>query len=397
MKPDSKNCFNVAYFAFDQFIPSDHAGFVHTCSIVKALRDLDNDVTIYGIPGGRDLYNFFKWRGCYQQIPLNYVRFTVSFKLKYRLFYPLNLISYRKTLEHLKRQNPDLIHERFHLPNPYSIKIWEDTKIPKVLEVNSLYVEEGIYGGREKRIASEQREKLLSQCEAIITQTDTLKGMIEEITDKPVFVVPNGVDTEKFKPEIYCDDLKKELELNNEVVITFVGSFRRWHGVHHIRKIAEKFRDDDVKFLLIGTGEMFEEVEKRKADNMVLLGAKSHDEIPRYLALSDILIAPFDGKYFEGSNFWWNPVKLFEYMASGKPVVSYDYGEIEKIVEESGLLAKAGDLEDFISKLRYLIKDDTVRKELGRCGREKAVDRYDWKIQAEKTIKIYELVLSSEI
>jgi glycosyltransferase involved in cell wall biosynthesis len=393
MRQDQKDDYNVAYFAFDQFIPSDHAGFVHTCSIVKALRDLGNDVTIYGIPGGTDLYNPFKWRGQYQQIPLNYVRFTVSFKQKYRLFYPLNLISYRKTLEHIKMQKPDLIHERFHLPNPYSIKIWEDTKIPKVLEVNSLYVEEGTYGKRERKIAIEEREKLFLQSEAIITQTETLKGMIEEITDKPVFVVPNGVDTEKFRPDLQFDDLKRGLELEDELVVAFVGSFRKWHGVHHISKIADRFQDDDVKFLLIGSGEMFEEVKKAKSDNMVLLGAKSHDDVPRYLALSDILIAPFDGRYFEGSNFWWNPVKLFEYMAAGKPIVSYDYGEIEKIVGGSALLARADDLEDFVSKLRYLIEDEGLRRELGKRGRKAAVERYDWSAQAGKILNIYDLVI----
>lgn len=392
MNSDPKGGFNVAYFAFDQLIPSDHAGFVHTCSIVKGLRSLGNDVTIYGIPGGRDLYNPFKWRGRYQHIPLNYVRFTVSFKRRYMLLYPLNLISYRKTLEHIKTQKPDLIHERFHLPNPYSIRIWEDTKIPKVLEVNSLYVEEGTYRGREKKIAIEEREKLFRQCEAVITQTETLKGMIEEITDRPVFVVPNGVDTKKFRPDLHFDDLKRELKLEDEVVVTFVGSFKKWHGVHHISKIAERFKDDNVKFLFIGTGEMFREVEKMKIANMVLLGAKSHDVIPRYLALSDVLIAPFDGKYFAGSNFWWNPVKLFEYMAAGKPIVSYDYEEIEKIVGESALLARADDLEDFISKLRYLIEDEGVRRDLGKRGREAAVERYDWSVQAEKIVEIYEQV-----
>ena len=394
MNPDPRKSFNVAYFAFDQFIPSDHAGFVHTCSIVKALRDLGNDVTIYGIPGGRDLHNPLKWKGSYQGIPVNYVRFTVSFKLKYRLLYPLNFISYRETLKHIKMQKPDLIHERFHLPNPYSIKIWEDTKIPKVLEVNSLYVEEGTYAGREKKTAIEEREKLFRQCEAIITQTETLKGMIEEITDKPVFVVPNGVDTEKFRPDINCVDLKRDLGLKDEVIITFVGSFRKWHGVHHISKIADRFKDDNVTFLLIGSGEMFEEVKKTKFDNMVLLGAKSHDEVPKYLALSDILIAPFDGKYFEGSNFWWNPVKLFEYMAAGKPIVSYDYKEIREIIKGSGLLAEAGNLDDFIDKLRSLVECEHMREKMGTRGRIIAENDYNWRERAKCTARVYKIAVT---
>ncbi|NMX21210.1 hypothetical protein C5S30_01980 [ANME-1 cluster archaeon GoMg4] len=136
------NNFNIAYFAFDQFIPSEHAGFVHTYSIVKALREIGNEVTLYGIPNGLDLFNLFKWTDSYENVPFNYVRFIVSFKLKYKLFYPLNFISYHKTLDAVRKQNPDLIHERFHLPHPYSIKISEKVNTPKILAVNELLRDE---------------------------------------------------------------------------------------------------------------------------------------------------------------------------------------------------------------------------------------------------------------
>ncbi|MDI3501053.1 MAG: hypothetical protein PWP22_824 [Thermoanaerobacter sp.] len=385
--------FNIAYFAFDQFIPSKHAGFVHTMSIVKALKEIGNDVTLYGIPNGLNLFNIFKWKGNYDGIPINYTRFVVSFKLKYRLFSWLSKISYHKVLNMIKEQNPDIIHERFHVPNLHSIRIWEELKIPKVLEVNSLYVEEGVYKGKAKEIALKQREKLFEQAEAIITQTETLKKMISKLTSKPIYVIPNGVDTSKFRPDLYCEDLKEKLGLNDKVVVTFVGSFKKWHGVDQIPKIAKKFEDKNVVFLLIGFGELFKQVERMKTDNMILLGAKPHNDIPKYLALSDILIAPFDHEYFKGYGFWWNPVKLFEYMASGKPVVSYDYEEIRKIVRDAGLLAKPGDLEDFVRKLEYLIKDEGLREKMGKRAREIAEREYDWKIRAEQTIEVYEKVL----
>jgi len=387
------NGFSIAYFAFDQFIPSEHAGFVHTFSIVKALKDIGNDVVLYGIPSGFNLFNILKWQYVYKGIRVNYTRFIVSFKLKYRIFSLLNTISYRRILNLLKEQNPDVIHERFHVPNPHSIKICEKLKIPKVLEVNSLYIEEGVYTGRAREIALDQRKKLFEQCKAIITQTETLKCMIEKLTDKPIYVIPNGVDTEKFRPDVYYGDVKKELGINDEVVVTFVGSFKKWHGVDQIPKIAKRFERSKVKFLLIGSGELFEHVKRTRADNMILLGAKPHDEIPKYLALSDILIAPFNDEYFKGFGFWWNPVKLFEYMSSGKPVVSYDYEEVRKIVRDAGLLAKPGDLDDFIKKLKHLIEDEDLRREMGRKGRDIAVKEYDWKTRAKQTVEVYKLVL----
>jgi len=306
----------------------------------------------------------------------------------------LNTVSYRKILNLLKEQNPDIIHERFHVPNPYSIKISEKLNIPKVLEVNSLYIEEGVYSGRAKKIALEQRKKLFEQCKAIITQTETLKNMIKDLTNKPIYVVPNGVDTERFRPDVYCEDIKRKLNIgDDEVIVTFVGSFKKWHGVDQIPKIAKRFEGRNVKFLLIGSGELFEHVKRMKTDNMILLGAKPHDEIPKYLALSDILIAPFNDEYFRGFGFWWNPVKLFEYMSSGKPIVSYDYDEIRKIIRDAGVLAKPGDLDDFIKKLEYLIEDENLRKEMGRKGRESAVKEYDWTVRAKQTVEVYKITL----
>ena len=148
--------------------------------------------------------------------------------------------------------------------------------------------------------------------------------------------------------------------------------------------------------MLVGSGELFEHIKKIKTDNMILLGAKPHEEIPKYLALSDILIAPFNDEYFRGFGFWWNPVKLFEYMAAGKPVVSYNYEEVRKIVRDAGLLAKPGDLEDFIKKLEYLIEDENLRREMGRKGREIAVKEYDWKIRAKQTVEVYKQVLEGQ-
>lgn len=387
--------FNIAYFAFDQFIPSNHAGFVHTFSIVKTLRDIGNHVVLYATPNGINLFNLLKWQGSYKGIPMNYTRFTVSFKLKYRIFSILNVLSYKKVLNLVKNQNPDIIHERFHIPNPYSIKICEELGIPKVLEVNSLYVEEGIYSGKIKEIALKLRKKMFEQCKAIITQTETLKSMIKNLTDKPVYVVPNGVDTEMFKPDVYCEDVRRKLGVNDEIVVTLVCSFNKWHGVEQIPKIAKRFEGKKVKFILIGSGKLFKHVKRIKTKNMILLGAKPHEEIPLYLALSDILIAPFNDDYFKDSKFWWNPVKLFEYMSAGKPIVSYDYEEVRKIVRDAGLLAKPGDLNDFIRKLECLIEDENLRKRLGERGRKIAVREYDWKIRAKQTVEVYEQVLKT--
>lgn len=390
----------IAYFAFDQFIPSRHAGFVHTFEIVNSLQNIGHDIALYALPAPPRLYNILDWEDTYRNIKVNYVRFTVSFRPNVVAFLPLNIPSFFNVWKSLSKQDPDIIHERFHTPNPFGWYIANKKKIPRILEVNSLYIEDEAYKNRLLiKLATYDRFKQFQNAVAIITQTETLKKILGTITDKPIYVVPNGVDTKKFTPDAASNSLRRSLNLkDDDIVITFAGSFRQWHGVHQIPLIASELekRHANIKFLLIGTGSLHDSVKKSSLKNMFFLSPKEHDEIPKYLAISDILIAPFDAsrfKYFEKYGFWWNPVKLFEYASMCKPVVSYDYPEVRKIVGKCGLLSEPGNIKDFIEKLEYLILDEKARHELGKKGRELAVKEYDWKVRAKQTSDIYKEVL----
>lgn len=390
----------IAYFAFDQFIPSKHAGFVHTYEIVNSLQQIGHDITLYALPATPTLYNILKWGDIYHDIKVKYVRFTVSFRPSVIAFLPLNIPSFFNVWKNLSKQNPDVIHERFHTPNPFGWYLAHKKNIPTVLEVNSLYIEDEAYKNKFLiKLATYDRFKQFQNASAIITQTETLKKILGTITDKPIYVVPNGVDTKKFTPDAASNNLRRDLNLkDDDVVITFAGSFRQWHGVHQIPLIASELRKRriNVKFLLIGTGPLYDSVKKSMSENMFLLSPREHNEVPKYLAISDILIATFDAsrfKYFEKYGFWWNPVKLFEYVSTGKPIVSYDYPEIRKIVRNSGLLAEPGNINDFINKLEYFILNEKARYEFGKNGRELAVREYDWKIRAQQTSEIYKEVL----
>ena len=77
----------------------------------------------------------------------------------------------------------------------------------------------------------------------------------------------------------------------------------------------------------------------------------------------------------------------------GKPVVSFDFDEVRKIIKNSGLLARVGDLSDFIDKLDYLINNKDEREKLGKHGRELALREYDWEKRAEETVDVYKKVL----
>ncbi|HEY9246474.1 MAG TPA: glycosyltransferase family 4 protein, partial [Candidatus Methanoperedens sp.] len=162
----------IAYFAFDQFIPSKHAGFVHTSEIVNSLQQMGHDIEIYALPAPPKIYNILKWKDIYQNIKVNYVRFTVSFRPDVIAFLPLNIPSLFNAWNSLSKQNPDIIHERFHCPNPFGWYIADQKKIPRILEVNSPYIEDGAYKNRlAVKLASFDRRKQFENAKALITQT----------------------------------------------------------------------------------------------------------------------------------------------------------------------------------------------------------------------------------
>ena len=168
----------------------------------------------------------------------------------------------------------------------------------------------------------------------------------------------------------------------------FVGSFMQWHGVQDIIQIAKNI--PEAMFILIGAGPLYEEIniQSNELTNVILTGPINN--VPKYLANSDITIAPFNTNRFtklEDYGFWWCPVKLYEYMASGKPIVSYNFNEVRNIIKDSGLLAEPDNIKDFEEKINLLLKDKKLRETLGKKARKIALD-YSWKKRAEKLKKI---------
>ncbi len=388
----------VAFFAFDIFSPSDSAGFVHTIEITKKLSSIV-ELKLFAAPSFKKALNPFLWEERIESLDINYVRFTLWFQPYLVPFIPFNFLSYYSVYKKTKQFYPDIIHERFHSPNPFGYRISRKMCVPRILEVNSPYIEDEAYKNSIlKRIAEKDRKTQFKHADAIITQTETLKKIISNVTDVPIYVVPNGVNTGKFRLHDPSALRNKLCIPENATVITFSGSFRKWHGVHLIPKIAGKLMEshNNVYFLMIGSGQLLKKIKNSGMRNTIFLGSVNYNKLPEYLNISDICIAPFDAsefKYFEELGFWWNPLKLFEYLSMGKPVVSFDFDEVRQIIKNAGLLAQPGDLNEFIEKLGYLIDNKKEREKLGNNARGLALKEYDWEKRAEETVKIYQKVL----
>ena len=113
------------------------------------------------------------------------------------------------------------------------------------------------------------------------------------------------------------------------MLAVFAGAFRSWHGAVNLAlaiKELEKRGRSDVGALFIGDGPELPRVRTEAAgsNNVIFTGAVPHDRMPACLAAADIGVAPFDLSAHKplALGFYWSPLKIFEYMAAGLPIVA---------------------------------------------------------------------------
>lgn len=368
----------IAYLALSEEFGGKTAGFTHASEMCEALASLGNEVALFIREGRKKKYSEL------ENVKIRYVKKGFFDSLK----------EYSALKKELKEF--DVIHERYSV-NPYSCFLQKGLGKKYVLEVNDPGIE--TWQGIKKILYAPMIKMKFNACSTIITQTETSKKILQKQTGKPIYVVSNGVNLARF--DVFSSlMLKERMEIapNGEKIVAFIGSFREWHGVLDIPKIAEivisKYKN--VKFLTIGTGKetkQFNEIVEKKGlhNYFANKGETESEKVPLLLKASDVCIAPFSTKNFpqiEKLGFWWCPVKLFEYMAAGKPIVSFDFEEVRKIVQDSALLAKKGDIKEFAEKITRLLSDEPSAKELGRNGITIA-EQNTWEKKARETLAIY--------
>ncbi len=195
--------------------------------------------------------------------------------------------------------------------------------------------------------------------------------------------VPNGVDVDRFHPEVSGDSIREKHGIRKEEqVVLFVGALDRAHyfkGVNLLLESMLRLDNPNVKLVVVGDGNMRQEYINHAQDlglngRVVFTGRVSGEELPLYYAMSDLLTLP---STTEGEAFG---LVLIEAMASGKPVIASNLPGLRSVVDEgvTGLLAKPGDVEDLTEKLDSILSHPELMLKMGIEGRKKVEARYAW-------------------
>ena len=230
---------------------------------------------------------------------------------------------------------------------------------------------------------------VLSKIPNIIVQTPSIKELISKWTKNKINIVPSGIEYEEIKK------MQLHTLLNERPDIFIVNYMTKIKGMDFLIKALPIVTNSipNLSVCIGGSGPQENElknlVKRLGLDKHVkFLGFISEEEKYQYYKSCKIVVVP--------SRWDCQPDAPLVAAASGKPAIASRIGGIQDTIIDgkTGLLFEPEDVEDLAEKIITLLKDEKLREEMGKAAREE-VKSYDWKIVAEKTVKIYKEVIDA--
>lgn len=240
------------------------------------------------------------------------------------------------------------------------------------------------YPGYRNSNFQDLEKKLFEFSDAVFISNKLLFDSKKEL-NKNTYYLSHGVEFEHYQRLFSPDDpLPADIRELDRPIIAMVGEVAGWVDYGLLRRIAEAGTKWSI--VLIGPIGYDADIGKIKnIRNVYLLGRKEYRELPNYYRAIDVFIVPFIlNEHIKYST----PTRLYEHLASGKPIVTTDFSAAHETGE--GLISIAYDCEDFVNKIESALKEDDA----SLIGRRKALAKANtWESRAEKISEIIEVVL----
>lgn len=381
----------LLYVATDQGLPGSTGGSVHVEEVACGLMRRGHEVHVVAKRGGEDLASLAG--------RLHPARLLLS----HRFF---RWTAERSVGELMDRLGVEVVLERYYNFGGEGVRAAARRGIPSVLEVNSPVLD---HPGSVKSLLDAAlivrpmrrvRESLCRQAAALVTPLPSI--IPPSVPREKVFQIHWGANVERFRPDVPAVELRLPADAR---VVVFSGSFRRWHGARLLVQAAARVLADEagkkVFFLFLGAGPelpaVAREVERLGIGAHVhLAGAVPYADMPAYLARAHIGVAPFEparhGQLQLG--FYWSPLKIFEYMATGLPVVTLGIHPLSEIIRpgREGLLVSEGDVSGLARAILELVASPERASAMGHAARERVVAHYSWQAHCERLEHVLERV-----
>jgi glycosyltransferase involved in cell wall biosynthesis len=308
------------------------------------------------------------------------------------------LLFNKEIISELKRQcdsaRPDFIYERASLYGIAGVQLAREFKVPLLVELNApLALEHTTYRADGLHDMGALAERwALAQADAVLAVSTQLRKHVIDlgVAAERVHILPNGVDPSLFYPAPPEVGGRARLGLSPGPVIGFVGGLRPWHGVEVLPELLQKLarRHSRIQMVIVGEGplraSLTNEFERRQLSARVrFTGSVPHEQIPAIIRHFDIALAPYPRLNHQ---FYFSPLKLYEYMACGIPVVASAAGQISEVIKngKNGLLCPPQQMSALTAACDRLLGDESLRHRLGRAGCKLVHTHFTWDHNARR-------------
>jgi len=376
----------------------DNGGRTHTIEFAKNWSRMGHEVYLFskGLNEKEAFENFRYIKVPYIPIKglhgISFSFFSLILLTFYNIRFKFNIIYERYTLFSLST----VVGKLFKIP-----VVIELNEIPCSMNINQLIQEEN----NSLIIASLKLIKPIFRLDAWLTSElstriiTTTKLEIENIPKQKLYSLPFGASIEMFKP-INQNHCRQILSLPNDIkIICFVGTFLPWQGIEYIIDAMPTILKERYSTVLIVVGDVEPKMQasiklKQKIiekyinfklnKNVIFVGRVPYEKVQYYINASDVCVV---AQRPMRSGF--SPLKLFEYMACGKPVVASDIEGVREIILESngGILVPPENPAKLAEAVIRLLNDEELIDKMGKNGLRSIEEKYNWEKVASEAMK----------
>ena len=135
-------------------------------------------------------------------------------------------------------------------------------------------------------------------------------------------------------------------------------------------------------------GELKKMAHKLNLDGkLIFAGAVPHELVPEYIAAADVCVACFEENEV---TLCKSPLKIVEYLASGKAIVASNVGEVPNMLGSAGILTQPGNIDSLAAGILKVVEDNNLKEALGKLARKRAEEEYNWTVTAGNILNAYE-------
>lgn len=293
--------------------------------------------------------------------------------------------------EALEADGPfDAVYERYSLWSFAGMEYARDRGAAGLLELNAPLVEEQAAHRKlvHRDVAEAVADRAFAAASRLIAVSEPLARWVKSSFGARgrVHVMPNAIDPARFPASVH-----PARRAAGAFTVGFLGSLKPWHG---LSVLAEAFarlhaRWPSSRLLVVGDGPERGAFESSLSAHGVrhlaeLTGTVAPHDVPGLLASMDAAVAPYPPQ----PRFYFSPLKVYEYMAAGLPVVASRVGQIAEAIRdgEDGLLCPPGDAPRLAEALGRLAADPALRARLGTKARQRVLAEHTWSAVAERIL-----------